>query len=60
VGESSWKEIIGIGPEVVKFRRSDWSAVGLVAELIVVGALGPRNAGWVVASSDWLGVCLMI
>jgi len=59
-GEPSRKENMGIGLKVVKFRQSDWSVVALVAQLIVVGALGPRNVGGVQASSDWLGVCLLI
>ena len=60
VWEASREEIVGIGPKVVKFRRSDWSVVALVVELSVVGALWSRNTGGVVASSDWLGVCLAV
>jgi len=30
-----------------KFRQSDWSAVALVAKLMVAGALGSRNKGGV-------------
>jgi len=59
-GEPSREEIIGIGLEVVKFRRSDWGVVALIAKLMVVGALGPRNVGGAVTSSNWLSVCLVI
>jgi len=58
VGEASRKEIIGVGPKIIKFGRSNGSIVALVAKLIVVRALGPRNV--VVASGDWLYVFLII
>jgi len=57
-GEASWKKIIGIGPEIVKLGRIDGSTVALVAQFIVARALGPRNAGGVMASSDWLRIFL--
>jgi len=58
--EASRKEIIGVGLEIIKFRQSDWSIVALVAQFMVLRALGPRNIGRIVASSNWLGVFLVI
>jgi len=55
-GKASRKKVIGIGPEVVKFARSDWSAVALIVWLVAVGALRPRNTGGIMVSGNWLGV----
>jgi len=59
-GETNRKEINGAGPKIVEFGQSDGSTVAVVAKLIVVRALGPRNAVGIVATGDWLDVFLVI